>query len=188
MVLGSLRSEVKHEEEDKNGWGKNGLAKNVSITGSVFYISPDSPPIHSCFMIAPPCGLQLISLWLGILQGRGDQALWCVWSEHLFMRIFSSALSQVHCFDFSMALQYWFWKELVSSELLKVWPLWFLRNLFSLLPHNFILTCHSWNNWHCTLSNWQDAVLKTGGESNPEQALTKSFMRKRAVLAKHCLK
>lgn len=175
IVQGSLRSEVKHEEKKtKNGCGKKWAGKECFDHWECIFIGPDSPLIYSCFMIAPPCGLQLISLWLAILQGRGDQAPWSVWSGHLFSGIFSSGLTQVHCFDFSMALQYWFWRELVSSELLKIWPLWFLRDLFSLLPHNFILTCHSWNNWHCAISNWQDAVLKAGGNQIQGKAWQKA--------------
>lgn len=129
------------------------------------------PTLYDC----TACGLQLISSWLVILQGRGDQAPWCMRSGHLFTSIFGSALAQVHCFDFSTALQYWFWRELVSSALLKIWPVRFLGDLFSLLPHNFILTCHSWNNWHCTISNRRDAVLKAGGnqiQSQPWQKAT----------------
>lgn len=173
IVLGSLRSEVKHEEEKtKNRRGKKWAGKEWFNHHECIFIGPDSPLIYPCFMIALPCGLQLISSWLVILQGRGDQAPWSTWSGHLFTGIFSSALAQVHGFDSSTALQYWFWRELVSSVLLKIWPVWFLRDLFSLLPHNFILACHSWNNWHCTVSNWRDAVLKAGGnqiQSKPWQ-------------------
>lgn len=170
-VLGSLRSEVKHEEEKtKNRRRKKSAGKECFDHCECIFIGPDSPLIYPCFMIALPRGLQLISSRLVILPGRGDQAPWYTWSGHLFTGIFSSALTQVHCFDSSTALQYWFWRELVSSVLLKIWPVWFLRDLFSLLPHNFILTCHSWNNWHCTISNWRDADLKAGGNKIQSKA------------------
>lgn len=160
---------------------KNGLTEECFHHCACIFIGPGSLLIYLCFMTALPCGLQLASSWLVILQGRGDQAPWCMRSGHLFTGIFTSALAQVHCFDFSMALQYWFWRELVSSVLLEICPVWFLRDLFSFLLHNFILTCHSWYNWHCTISNWQDAVLKAGEESNAEQALAKSSVRKGVV-------
>ena len=159
----------------KNGRGKKRTGKERFDHCERIFIGPDSPLIYPCFMTALPCGLQLISSWLVILQGSVDQTPWCTWSGHLFTGIFSFALAQVHCFDSSTALQYWFWRELVSLVLLKIWPVWFLRDLFSLLPHNFILTCRSWNNWHCTTSNWWDAVLKAGGnqiQSKPWQKAT----------------
>lgn len=102
-------------------------------------------------------------------------------SGHLFTSIFSSALAQVHSFDFSTALQYWFWRELVSSVLLKIWPVWFLRDLFSLLPHNFILTCHSWSNWHCTISNRRDAVLEAGENQTQRQPWQKTTWRRESL-------
>lgn len=138
-------------------------------------------------MIALPYGLQLISLWLIIMQGGEDQAPWCMWSGHLFTGIFSSAIAQVHCFDSSTALQYWFWRELVSSVLLRIWPVWFLRDLFSFLPHNFILTCHSWNNWPCTISNRRDEIPKAGGIISTA-SLDKKLCEEEGCWAKHCLK
>lgn len=164
IALGSLRSEVKHEKEkSKNRRLKKWAGKECFDHHECIFIAPDSSLIYPCFMIALPCGLQLISSWLVILQGREGQEPRSMRSGHLFTGIFSSALAQVHCFDSSMALQYWFWRELVSSVFLKIWPVWFLRDLFGFLPHNFILRCHSWDNWHCTISNWRDAVLKAGG-------------------------
>lgn len=61
------------------------------------------------------------------------------------------------------------------------------QDLFSLLPHNFILTCHSWNNWHCTISDWQDAVLKAGGIKSSAN-LDKKLHEEESCWAKHCLK
>lgn len=165
----------------KNRGGKKWAGKEHFEHHEYIFIGPDSSLIYPCFMIALPCGLQLISSWLVILQGRGHQALWCTPSGHLFTSIFSSAFAQVHSFDFSTALQYWFWRELVSSMLLKIWPVWFLRDLFSLLPHNFILTCHSWSNWHCTISNRRDAVLEAGENQTESQPWQKTTWRRESL-------
>ena len=99
--------------------GKNGTAKNVSNTVPVFLLTLI---LHS---FTQTLWLQLISLWLATLQERGDQALWWfMWSGRSFTGMPNSAFVRVHCFDSSMALQYWFWRELffftASEDLVSV--------------------------------------------------------------------
>lgn len=112
-------------------------------------------------------------------------------SGRSFTVISNSAFVRVHCFDSSMALQYWFWRELYFSLLLRIWPVWFLRDLFCfLLPPYFILSCHSWNNWHCMIWNWRDTIPKAFPQRGNRicSSLDKKLYEKESCWDKCCLK